>query len=181
MQGFVDALTHTPWWVYALFVFLLVRGVQARRPRVVAVMQLAVWPIIMTLWSSSTLWLHVASSTATVLAWALAMGVGAGFGHLSVRHRQVRADHQLRRIALPGDTSLLPLVLAIFCLKYAFGYLAARNPGLWQDPVFYYTDIIVSGMIAGIFLGKCLGYRALYRAAPSEPLAMQPTATGASR
>lgn len=170
MQGFVDALTHTPWWVYALFAFLVVRGVQARRPRVVAVVQLAIWPTLMTLWSSSSLWLHVPSSSTTVMSWALALGLGAGLGHLSVRHRQVRADHQTRRLALPGDTSLLPLVLAIFCLKYAFGYLTARHPELWQDPVFHYTDLIVSGVIAGIFLGKCLGYMARYRAAPSESL-----------
>ena len=43
-------LTHTPVWVYVLLVFLISRGIKARKPATVALEKLAIIPAIFLIW-----------------------------------------------------------------------------------------------------------------------------------
>jgi hypothetical protein len=68
MTQIVNILLNTPWWVFALFVMLVLLGVQALRPRTIPVWRLLITPGVFIVWgvislilqpsvSSSFLWL----------------------------------------------------------------------------------------------------------------------------
>jgi len=174
MQVVWDALAHTPWWVYVLFFYLVSRGIKAREPALTSPLKMAIVPAIMTIWGGASLVTMFPVNVATLGAWLLAMAAGAGCGYRLVRDARIRADHASHLLWRPGDHSFLPLVVAIFAVKYAFGYRLGADPGIAADPAFYFTDIVVSGVISGVFIGRFATLLRKYHAAPSEPLAPAP-------
>jgi hypothetical protein len=118
---------------------------------------------------------------ALVLAYLLAMAAGVAAGWVMVGSTQIRADKHKGLTRLPGSWSVLVLILAIFAVKYTFGFLYATEPALAQHSGFYLSDIAASGLITGAFIRKLARYAALYRAAPHEDLALPPEAAEGRR
>ncbi len=166
-----DALANTPWWVYVLFYFFVSRGIKARRPAVVSPARLAVVPAIMMVWGGWSLATLFPVTPLTLGSWAIALVAGTAFGAWLAQGIHIRADHERGLLWRPGDPTFLPLVIAIFALKYVFGYLLGVDPGIARNPVFYFTDIVVSGLITGIFVGKFAMVLHKYREVPSQSLA----------
>ena len=54
MEWIVQILIHTPWGVFALFAYLVWRGVRAFQPADVSLYQLAVIPALLTGWGFMT-------------------------------------------------------------------------------------------------------------------------------
>lgn len=46
----IGVVTHTPVWVWVLFIFLISRGLKARRPATVTLERLAIIPAIFLIW-----------------------------------------------------------------------------------------------------------------------------------
>jgi hypothetical protein len=46
----IGVVTHTPVWVWVLFIFLISRGIKARRPATVTLERLAIIPGIFLIW-----------------------------------------------------------------------------------------------------------------------------------
>ena len=170
MEWIVQILAHTPWWVFAIFALLIYRAVRATRPNVTSLWRMAVIPGILTLWSLAGLAERTAPDTRALLAWIVSLAVGAAIGWLMLRGVAVRADHARGLVWRPGDWSYPPLVLAIFVVKYAFGYMSAVEPSRLLDPGFRLAEIMTSGVITGVFVGKFTLCMLKYRAAPSETL-----------
>lgn len=176
MQTFVDAITHTPLWVWILFGFLVWRGIAASRPSTTKLRRLAIIPGLLTVWGLHSLITQFPLGPASILTYVITMAIGGALGWAMVGRTNIRADKQKGLIRLPGSWSVLALILAIFVVKYAFGYLYAVDPALGSHPGFYLSDIGASGLITGAFVGKLVRYAALYRAAPHEDLAATPEA-----
>jgi hypothetical protein len=49
MEHLFEILTHTPWWVYVLFAYILYVGITAMKLRSVPVFQLFIVPTIFTI------------------------------------------------------------------------------------------------------------------------------------
>ncbi len=104
-----------------------------------------------------------------VLIWIVFLAIGAGAGALLGRGVQVRADRARWLIGLPGDKRILPLVLVVFAVKYALGYLAASEPALAGSAGFLAVTLGLGGFFTGIFLGRFLSYVAkFFRVAPEQ-------------
>jgi hypothetical protein len=174
MQILVDAITSTPLWVWILFGFLVWRGIDASHPGTTKLWRLAIIPGLLTVWGLHSLVTQFPLGPASILTYLLSMVSGVAGGWIMVGKTSIRADKQKGLIRLPGSWTVLVLVLAIFAVKYAFGYLYATDPALAQHPGFYLSDIGASGLITGAFLGKLARCAALYRAAPHEDLASKP-------
>ena len=67
----------------------------------------------------------------------------------------------------PRDLTLLPLILAIFIVKYIFGAMGAISPALLMEPLFRTADLGLSGIFTGIFIGKFAVYAIRYFSAPA--------------
>jgi hypothetical protein len=176
MRTVVDVVTNTPIWVWILFGFLVWRGISASRPGTTKLWRLAIIPGLLTVWGLHSLVTQFPIGPASISTYLLAMVAGAAAGWIMVGGTPVRADRQRGLIHLPGGWSVLGLLLAIFAVKYTFGYLYATDPALARHPGFYLSDIAASGLITGAFIGKLARYAALYRAAPHEDLASPPEA-----
>lgn len=174
MRTLIDAVTHTPIWVWVLFGFLIWRGIDASRPGTTKLRRLAIIPGLLTVWGLHSLVTQFPLGPASISTYLLTLVAGAAAGWTMVGGTPVRADKHKGLIRLPGSWSVLVLILAIFAVKYTFGYLYATDPALAQHPGFYLSDIGASGLITGAFLGKLARYAALYRAAPHEDLASAP-------
>jgi hypothetical protein len=60
--------------------------------------------------------------------------------------------------------------LLIFATKYEFGFLHATQPALFAETRFWLSEVAISGMLAGMFIGRFAGLVRQYRAAPHEEL-----------
>lgn len=174
MREIYETLAHTPWWVYVLLVVLVRRGLAARQPGVHGFSRLLIMPLLFTLWGIWEMITVLHPGAALVLAWLVAVLVGAAIGQALVRGISIRADHAHWLIGRPGDMSLLPIALISFAVKYAFAYALGVNPGLAHSSAYAAGDIIASGLISGVFIGKLAVYWFKFRAAPSETLTETP-------
>jgi len=154
MPSIDTILTHTPIWVYALFVFLVSRGLKALKPGEVTLTKLAIVPILLTVWSVHDLVRIYGISATSVTPWAGAACIGALIGWLLIHSKVVKIDRVRGVIARPADVTVLPLVLLTFAIKYALGVVGVVAPELLMDRAVWYFDLTFSGLVAGIFVGK---------------------------
>jgi hypothetical protein len=174
MDGFVAALTHTPWWVFLIFIFVLSRGIAALQTRVVAITKLAIVPLIFAAWGAYSLFQLFGLNPAGIGIFAVALLIGAGVGLVLSRHGTVRAEQTLGLVEVSGSPVVLILMLIIFTSKYALGYWVATEPEAHDSIGFLATDAIVSGLVIGIFVGRFAGLWRRYKAAAPSALAAPP-------
>jgi len=161
IKGFFE---HTPWWVFAIFAYLLWKGVQGLRTRTVSLVTLAIMPAFFAALGIYSLFqtLGLNGTAVAIFVAALAAGVGCGFG-LS-RLGTVRGSGD-RSVEISGSPIPLILMLAIFVSKYALGYWLYADPTAPTTLSFLAVDAIVSGFVIGNFLGRYLGIVQRYRQA----------------
>lgn len=162
-------VTHTPVWVWAVLVFLIVRGVQAFRPAETTLRRLALVPLVFTAWGLWTLIGRYAVSLDASLLWLAGISAGAVIGWLLAARAGIHVDAASGRITRAADYSLLPLLVLTFLVKYAFEVALAMQPALAGDVVFRAASLMVSGGFTGIFIGKFLRYLRTYQHARQLP------------
>ena len=160
-----NSLVHTPWWVYALFAFLVSRGVRAFQPADVSLYQLAVVPALLTGWGLYDLTGRYGLEIGRLAPWLAAFAVGVAIGLALLRGAPLTGDRARGIIHRPADYTLLPLILLAFGVKYMFAVMGAISPELLREAGFRLTDVGVSGLFAGIFVGKFARYMRAYLAA----------------
>lgn len=167
MQSLMQILSHTPAWVYILFAYLISRGMKALKPAEVTPLKLAIVPALLTGWGLSDLVRLYGVSAASLLPWVCALGVGAVVGWFLIRGRAIEVNRASGVITRPADYTVLPLILTAFTIKYSFGVVAAIAPDRLADPSFRMLDLTLSGMLAGIFVGKLAHYLTRYFSEPA--------------
>lgn len=170
MTAIIEALKHTPWWVYLVLYVLVRRGIAARQANVVPLWRLALLPLIFAGLDIQGMVTNPGMTPGLLLVWLIALVAGAALGHALTRQAPVRADHAQWLIGLEGDPTVLPLILVIFALKYAVGYLRGAEPTLAGDSAFLLFSQVVGGVSTGIFVGRFATYFLKFRAAPDERL-----------
>ncbi len=74
-------VTHTPAWVWVLFIFLISRGIKARRPATVNAGRLAIIPAIFLIWDIYDLVVYRTLTPGTVALWTAGILAGAALGY----------------------------------------------------------------------------------------------------
>ncbi|WP_459674090.1 DUF6622 family protein [Acidisoma sp. 7E03] len=172
MTAIIEALKHTPWWVYLVLYVLVRRGIAARQANVVPLWRLALLPLIFAGLDIEGILANPAITPGLLPVWLITLAAGAVLGHLLTRQARVRADHAQWLIGLEGDSTVLPLILVIFALKYAVGYLTGAEPALRANLTFLLFTLAVGGFCTGIFVGRFTTYFVKFRQSPSESLAV---------
>jgi len=170
MNALVDALTHMPWWVYLLFIYLLKLGFNASKPTVISMKKLVILPAIFLFVSLDTLITSVQLSPLTIGTYLLSIVLGAILGWILVRHLVLQFDKKKWLIKLPGTWTTLILILIILSTKYYFGYALASDPTRAHDTIFELSSLAVSGLCTGLLLGRLLCYYIRMKNAPHEDL-----------
>lgn len=162
LEFIAHMLAGTPVWVYALFVFLLFRGIKARQPATVTLERLAIIPLIFLCWDLYDLMIYRHLTAGIIVLWIAVLMVGAGLGFWLIKPEQVSLGVAPRTLQRQADYSALPLMMTAFAIKYLFGVLAAVSPQMMQQPGMSATAVVVGGVFAGSFIGKFTRYLQCY-------------------
>ncbi len=161
-----DFFTHTPIWVYVLFIYLVSRGLKGLKPGDVKLQTLAIIPVVFTVWGGHQLVQLYGLAPDAVAIWSAGMAIGIAIGFLMLRNTVISVDRAQGIMHRPRDLTLLPMILAIFFVKYAFGAMGSISPALLMEPLFRTADLGLSGLFTGMFIGKFAGYAIRYFSAP---------------
>lgn len=171
MQFVIEVVARTPYWVWALFAFLLFIGIRGLKPTTASFARLAILPVVFLAWGLSGFATTYGLRPVGITVWIAALAVGAGIGLLVARSIEIHSDKERGLISLPGTAVNLVLILIIFATKYTLGALAGMRPEITGELLYMATDVGVSGLLTGMFAGRLLGLWRKYRAAPHENLA----------
>ncbi len=158
-------LIHTPFWVYLILLFLISRGIKARRPATVALEKLAIIPAIFLLWDIYDLLVFRKLTLATGSLWLVGLLSGAAMGYILIKRTAVARAAAPRSIYREADYSALPFMMLAFAVKYVLGVMSAIAPDVLLRPGVSAFAIITSGLFAGVFVGKFVRYVRVYLAA----------------
>ncbi|WP_446028628.1 DUF6622 family protein [Lelliottia amnigena] len=162
METLPQILTHTPVWVWILFVFLITRGIKARQPATVTLEKLAIIPAIFLIWDIYDLVMHRQLTLSTFALWIAGILAGAALGYVLSKHVSATRAAAPRSIHRQADYSALPFMMLAFLVKYALGVMTAMSPETLQQPGMSAFAIISGGVFAGVFLGKFIRYLGVY-------------------
>lgn len=143
---------ETPWWVYALFVFLVLIGLKATKPRWITLRQLLILPVVFMILSVFWLTERLHGQYYDLIFWLIGLSIGTFFGWLLVRPWKIEVDKHKKALALPPTWSSLILILLFFAVRYFFSYHYEVHPEAASH--LFLADSIASGTMTGIFIGR---------------------------
>lgn len=161
-------LIHTPVWVYLILLFLISRGIKARKPATVALEKLAIIPAIFLLWDIYDLLVFRKLTLASGSLWLVGLLSGAAIGYLLIKRTAIARATAPRSIYREADYSALPFMMLAFAVKYVLGVMSAIAPEVLQRPGVSAFVIITGGLFAGVFVGKFVRYVRVYLAAEAQ-------------
>lgn len=163
-------LSHVPTWVFILFFVLLYLGIKRCYTRILSLGRLAIIPaVFVVIGLRNTLQLFGLTSSG-ILAWAVGVAIGVLLGYLLVKNSLIKADKSKRLIQIPGDITMLIMVMLIFFVEFFVHYAVADHWALADQLLFKPLAVMLSGLVAGVSIGKNSGYFLKYRHAESVPL-----------
>ena len=162
-------VTHTPVWVWELFIFLISRGIKARRPATVSLERLAIIPAIFLIWDIYDLVVYRTLTPGTVALWTAGILAGAALGYVLIKQAVISRAEAPRSIYRQADYTALPFMMLAFGVKYVLGVMSAVSPQAMQRPAMSVLAIVSGGVFAGVFIGKFARYIGVYDSAASRP------------
>ncbi|HDR2755044.1 MULTISPECIES: DUF6622 family protein [Enterobacter] len=160
----IGILTHTPVWVWVLFIFLISRGIKARKPAIVTLEKLAIIPAIFLVWDIYDLVIYRQLTLTTVALWIAGIVAGAALGFMLIKSAAITRAAAPRSISRQADYSALPFMMLAFLVKYVLGVMSAISPQTLQQPAMSAFAIVSGGVFAGVFIGKFIRYTSVFLA-----------------
>ncbi len=157
-------LIHTPFWVYLILLFLLSRGIKARKPATVTLEKLAIIPAIFLIWDIYDLLVFRTLTLATGSLWLVGLLSGAAMGYILIKRTAIARAAAPRSLYRAADYSALPFMMLAFAVKYVLGVMSAIAPDVLLRPGVSAFAIITGGLFAGVFVGKFVRYVRVYLA-----------------
>ncbi|MED5618413.1 DUF6622 family protein [Ideonella sp. BN130291] len=153
-QMLIQILTHTPRWVFGLFLVLLALGVQQLFTRQVTLRRVSLLPVVMTGLSVWGVISAFAMQPLALPAWMAGAVLAGGVLLQFPLPAGVRYDAASRRFQLPGSAVPLALMMGVFFTKYAVGVTLAQAPELAFHGGFSLGLSALYGLFTGLFVGR---------------------------
>lgn len=153
----MQIVSHTPLWVWGLFVALLLLGLYQRQARQVRPQQLLILPLVLLglgLSSSAPAFVH---QPVLGVLWLAALGSALSMGQRLPIRPGTHWDAGSQRLHLPGSWFPLVLILIIFTLRYAVNVSLVLHPDWKQSLAVQAPLCLAFGALSGLFLGRSLG------------------------
>ena len=151
---FIQIITRTPIWVWAILVLLVWVGLKQTLPRSVSLRRITVLPLVMVVLSLAGVFSAFGSGINALLAW----GAGAAIAAAVVMQRNLPPPTQYnaytQQFQLPGSWTPLVLMMGIFITKYAVGVTLAMHPELVRDELFSQSVPALYGGFSGVFVAR---------------------------
>ena len=154
MYNIFDIIKGTPYWVWALFAYIIIRGVQATKARAVPLYALVIMPVVFITWSLYSLCKKYGMASIPLGLWVIFAAAGMIIGYNMMKRLTLSIDTKTKSIYLPGSWTPLLLSLVFFGIKYFLGVTYALDPAASAKALFYSLDSIVSGAVSGLSVGR---------------------------
>jgi hypothetical protein len=151
---FIQIITHTPVWVWAVLGLLVWVGLRQTLPRSVSLRRILVIPLVMVGLSLAGTVTAFGASNHALLAW----GIAATIAVTVVMTRNLPPGTQYNAwteaFHIPGSWTPLALMMAIFVTKYAVGVALAMHPELAREALFSQCVGALYGGCSGVFVAR---------------------------
>lgn len=162
-----EILTHTPGWVFALFVLLVFLGWQQSRDRSVRNFVAFLLPVGMVLLS----FLGVLSSFdigfLPYVLWYVGLVLVSAFCYKYLPAQGIKYNLANKHFHIQGSPIPFFMMMAIFFTKYLVGIISALHTDLVNSMKFIISCSILYGAFSGVFVARALGlweaYNTSYR------------------
>ena len=152
-NAFAAIMENTPLWVWPLFAALLLLGWLRSRDRIIRPWQLFAAPAVVAALSLYNL-MSAGLFLSAFAGFALGVIPGAYFGD-AIGGRDKVTMRQGGRIAVPGEWLSMAVLLGVFVLRYANGFVTAMMPHMRYDPVWLASSGLLSGLLAALVVARC--------------------------
>jgi uncharacterized membrane protein len=152
----LSILSHTPTWVFAVFITLLVLGFLQSKPRTVKVRNVFLLPTAMVLFSFFGIFSVVGPSLVILGSWLAILIIATMIGYKLFQANAVHFSFQDNHLSLPGSWIPLLIMMAIFFTKYVVGVAVAKELPMVNELMFAIVLSVLYGSFSGIFLSRCL-------------------------
>jgi hypothetical protein len=159
----LEIINHTPSWVFALFIGLVVLGVRQAKTQTMTLLRLAALPLAMLALSFYGVWSTFEGASLGIICWVGSVAVAALSAQRFDFNRGVRFLVESRSFILPGTWLPLVLMMAIFFTKYGVGISLAQHAELRFDPSFIAAASLAYGTWSGVFFGRMAQIFAAHR------------------
>ncbi|WP_416306447.1 DUF6622 family protein [Neptunicella sp. SCSIO 80796] len=150
----IEILTHTPLWVFGLFVLLIYLGWQQSRNRTVKSHVIFLLPIGMVALSYFGMLTSFGTAIMPMTLWLASLALTAIVLAKFFTAQGVNYDPTHGKYSINGSWIPLMLMMAIFFTKYTVGVLSALNPEMLHHQTFIVVCSVLYGGFSGIFIGR---------------------------
>lgn len=161
----LQIVTHTPPWVFALLVGLLVFGFVQTRDRNVKRFAAYLLPVGMIALSIAGVQSSFGFTLVPVALWAAGLVVTTLIGFRFFRDKRVSFVAGKKSFYIPGSWAPLVVIMAIFFTKYAVAVMLALKIEMATSPVFAMALSLAYGCFSGYFAARAVNLVAQTKAA----------------
>jgi hypothetical protein len=156
ISAMMQLLSHTPAWVWLVFVALAILGYQQTRERLVSTARLFILPAVFIVLAIYGIASAFGLSFLALVVWGMGFILPLAFAitFLSPKGVSVVPSGHFR---IPGSWLPLTLMMAIFSIKYLLGVVSARHLPAIANPWFVWTVSFSLGVLSGVFFARNVG------------------------
>lgn len=149
-------LKGAPFWVWGVFLYLVIIGIQSLHEQRMYLYRFLFMPIFFTSWSIYSISSTYSLTLQLFSIWFSLYAVGVFLGHLFFYALKIKINSEKREVVLPG--TIVPLILAIlfFGVKYSLGVTYALKPYMRENALLIALDLVVSETVFGMLTGRCI-------------------------
>ena len=152
----IEIFTHTPPWVYALFVGLFLLGWQQSRSRNVKQFVIFLLPIGMLVLSFFGVTSSFGYGLFNIFLWLVGICLCALLGLKLFPTSSALYQVETRSFIVPGSWWPLVFIMAIFFTKYAVGVISSIDPELLKNISAALTLSLLYGVFSGAFFTRAI-------------------------
>lgn len=151
---FTQIITHTPTWVWGLLAGLVALGWSQTRDREVSLKRVTVLPVVMMIFSASSVLQNNGSQSQLIVVWIAACLLLAACVMRIPLNQKTHYQASKGMLYVAGSWIPMVLILTIFIGKYALAIVTTMQPELSNEFGFTISHTAFFGALSGIFLGR---------------------------
>lgn len=152
----LEIITHTPAWVFGLFIGLVLLGVQQRKNRHVKKPLAFILPLGMLVLSFTGVWTSFGFVPSALLVWCAGLSISAFVIGRIWPVRGLKYNQANNSFFIPGSWAPFLVIMLIFFAKYSVGVLHGINPTALESTPLKLAFSLVYGVCSGYFVGRAL-------------------------
>jgi len=152
----IDIVTHTPIWVFILFIGLLLLGYMQTKDRKIKIGSIFILPISMILLSIFGIISTFGIMPTALFLWFFGIVIALMMNAQSSCSRRVKYSSFEKVFFIPGSWKPMILILLIFFIKYFVGVVTSLELEVIKQIEFIVVISILYGLISGMLLSRSI-------------------------